>query len=112
MCLFDQGGGCEVVGIEMVGSRWWGRDGGCTFMFGVREWEGSISVWGQERWCLPKWQVAVLEMDVELVRGMGSRAGWARSSGWWIQTLVPCRDELRDGFGCRGTFAKQGEGAL
>ena len=35
--------------------------------------------------------VAVLETDVELA---GSRAGWARSSGWWTQTPVPCRDEL------------------
>ena len=78
-------------------------------MFGVQEQEGSISGWGWERWCMPKWQVAVLEMDVELV---GSRAGWAQSSGWQTQTPVPCRDKMQDGFGCRGEFAKQGEGSL
>ena len=58
---------------------------------------------------MPKWQVAVLETDVELV---GLRAGWARLSGWLTQTPVLCGDEMRDGFGCRGEFAKQGEGSL
>ena len=82
------------------GSRWWGQDSSHSFVFGVRELEGSIGGWGRERYCFPKWQVAVLKMDVELVRGMGSRAGWARLSGWWTQTPVPCRDELQDGFGC------------
>ena len=43
---------------------------------------------------MPKWQVVVLETDVELARGMGLRAGWAQSSGWWTQTPVPCGDEL------------------
>ena len=91
------------------GSRWQGQDSGHTFVFGVQEQEGSIGGWGWERWCMPKWQVVVLKMDVELA---GSRAGWAQSSGWWTQTPVPCGDELRDGFGCQGEFAKQGEGAL
>ena len=73
------------------GSRWWGQDGGCTFMFGVQEQEGSISGWGQERWHMPKSQVAVLKTDVELV---GLRAGWAQLSGWQTQPPVLCGDEL------------------
>ena len=90
---------------------WGTRDGGVETVLSPRV-GGLNRCWlvggqrGAKGGARERWQVAVLETDVELARGMGSRAGWARSSGWRTQTLVLCGNELRDGFGCRDEMTK------
>ena len=51
MCPFDQGGGCEVVGIEMAGRDTGVMSGSHTFVrFGSKSGMGLIVWLGDSRW--------------------------------------------------------------